>query len=324
MPTDVVALLRKLYPTGPLPKPFHLVEAAVTGRTDNLSSAAKRQVAALAGSPDPIRKALAIDPAFIPPEELARKTRTQLGRMLVGHLAERAFEEIYKRTIGTDDLHLEKITDQHNETDYRVINGSGRQVFRINIKFHGTLFRDAKKVVGLEPEDCFALATYKIKQGLEKHDKEGLPYLFLIVSANIAASEVGDTIPAQIADLWTLIASTKGKVEGKKRLEDRLVDYLVREPPPEFAAIRTRLIETLAHAKWRVLSARKAQKVMKDLLFQRVFALTVKNFTRAYSRAEVDMHFSLATDMMPLEEFLKQLKAMGHIGMGGLIADGKI
>jgi hypothetical protein len=321
---EVVALLRKLYPEGPLPKPFPLLEAAATGRLDGLSPAARKKVAALAASSDPVRAALGIGPAFVPPEDLSRKTRTQLGRMLVGHLAERAFEEIYKRTIGTDDLHLEKITEKHNETDYRVINGSGRQVFRINIKFHGTLFRDAKKVVGLEPEDCFALATYKIKQGLEKHDKEGLPYLFLIVSANIAASDVGDTIPQEIANLWTLIASTKGKVEGKKRLEDRLVDYLVREPPLEFATIRGRLIETLAHAKWRVLSARKAQKVMKDLLFQRVFALTVKNFTRAYSRAEVDMHFSLSTDMMALEDFLKQLKTMGHIGMGGLIADGKI
>jgi hypothetical protein len=324
VPADVVALLRKLYPDGPLPKPFHVVEAAASGDYSKLSPAAKKRALELSQNPDPVRNALGIDAGFTPPEELARKTRIQLGRMLVGHLAERAFEEIYKRTIGTDDLHLEKITDKHNETDYRVINGSGRQVFRINIKFHGTLFRDARKVVGLEPEDCFALATYKIKQGLEKHDKEGLPYLFLIVSANVAASEVGDTIPQPIANLWTLIASTKGKVEGKKRLEDRLVDYLVREPPPQFAAIHNRLIQTLAEAKWRVLSARKAQKVMKDLLFQRVFALTVKNFTRAYSRAEVDMHFSMAADMMPLEEFLRQLKAMGHIGVGGLIADGKI
>lgn len=324
MPRDVVALLRKLYPEGPLPKPFHLVDAAATGNFDSLSPAGRKLAAEIAKAADPIRKALGLEAGFKPAEETAQKTRTQLGRMLVGHLAERAFEEIYKRTIGTDDLHLEKITEKHNETDYRVINGAGRQVFRINIKFHGTLFRDARKVVGLEPEDCFALATYKIKQGLEKHDREGLPYLFLIVSANIAASEVGNTIPDPIIDLWTLIASTKGKVEGKKRLEDRLVEHMVKEPPAEFAAIQSRLIETLAQARWRVLSARKAQKVMKDLLFQRVFALTVKNFTRAYSRAEVDMHFSLAADMMPLEDFLKQLKAMGHIGMGGQIADGKI
>ena len=127
MPADVVALLRKLYPDGPLPKPFHLVEAATTGRLDHLSPAAKKQAAALANSPDPVRKALGIEPAFALPDELAHKTRTQLGRMLVGHLAERAFEEIYKRTIGADDLHLEKITDKHNETDYRVINGEVRR-----------------------------------------------------------------------------------------------------------------------------------------------------------------------------------------------------
>ena len=51
---------------------------------------------------------------------------------------------------------------QHTHTDYRVLNGGGRQVFRLNIKFHGTLFGKAPELVGLDSEDCFPLATYKI------------------------------------------------------------------------------------------------------------------------------------------------------------------
>ncbi len=36
----------------------------------------------------------------------------------------------------------------------------------------------AAELVGLDPSDCFALATYKIYQGLQKQEEEVLPYLF--------------------------------------------------------------------------------------------------------------------------------------------------
>ena len=66
----------------------------------------------------------------------------------------------------------------------------------INIKFHDTAFRKAAELVGLDPGDCFALATYKIYQGLQKQEKEVLPYLFAVVGVSgLTGARVGEARP---------------------------------------------------------------------------------------------------------------------------------
>src|SRR5690606_3410315 len=75
------------------------------------------------------------------------RAETMLGQLLLGVLAEQAFEHIYRTTIGTTELSLEDDRGARNDTDYRVLNGGRRQVFRINIKLHGARFRNAKDMV---------------------------------------------------------------------------------------------------------------------------------------------------------------------------------
>lgn len=74
-----------------------------------------------------------------------------------------------------------------------------RPVCRFNIKFHGTLFKQAVDYVGLQPEDCFALATYKIHSALQKQDEERVPYVFLIISVPDYPREL---IEQNISDDW--------------------------------------------------------------------------------------------------------------------------
>jgi hypothetical protein len=63
---------------------------------------------------------------------------------------------------------------------------------------HGTPFRKAKELVGLESEDCFALATYQIYQGIQKLESERLPYVFVVVGvAGLTGASVGAAIPAE-------------------------------------------------------------------------------------------------------------------------------
>ncbi len=72
--------------------------------------------------------------------------------------------------------------------------------------------------------------------------------------------------------------------------------------------------QTLArilNADWYVLSARRADLLLRDKLFDRVFALKVRNFARAFRSAELDMHFSLSEDLIPLREFLGTLRTGG-------------
>ena len=89
-----------------------------------------------------------------------------LGGLLLGRCAELAFERIYKTEMESDEFELRDLREGRTDTDYRLYNGRGRPIYRINIKFHGAQFRQAREWVGLEPRDCFALATYKINGAL--------------------------------------------------------------------------------------------------------------------------------------------------------------
>ncbi len=272
-------------------------------------------------SGDPVRVALALPKGFAPEPKQRTYVQTMLGQLLLGFLAERAFESIYKRTLGTSELHLEDAREGRTDTDYRVLNGKGRQIFRINIKFHGTLFRQAKELVGLAPEDCFALAAYKIKQGLDKQEREVIPYLFVVVSCPVSALDVGAAIPKGLVDLACLIHASK-KVTGKRKIEEKIIEHLASGNVRSFDKTLENLASKLESAIWRVISARRADKLLREKLFDRMYAVRVRSFTRSYRNAEVDMHFSLAEDMTPLTEFLKQLGEIGLPGMMGKLERG--
>src|ERR1035437_7602230 len=96
------------------------------------------------------------------------KVRGTLGQLMIGHLAEQVFEELWSTNLGDQDRVVTDDRGSRTDTDYLVRDGRDRQVFRINIKFHGSQFRRARELVGLEPSDCFALATYKIHAALDR------------------------------------------------------------------------------------------------------------------------------------------------------------
>jgi hypothetical protein len=241
-----------------------------------------------------------------------------LGQLVIGNLAERVFEDLYRSTVGTSELTLKDDRSMRGDTDYLVFNGQQRQVFRINIKFHGALFRKAKDLVGLEPEDCFALATYKIHAALRKQDLEHLPYIFVIVGvAGLTGVSVGETIPEDLIHLSALTHAIPAWT-GVRKIEDQIVDRLV-EAPDEFGFKPTvnHYFEELRNAGWFVLSARRADNLLREKLFERAFALRVPRFAQNYRGAELDMHFSLSADLTPLTEFLEVLR---EYGMPGLVS----
>jgi hypothetical protein len=65
-------------------------------------------------------------------------------------------------------------------------------------------------------------------------------------------------------------------------------------------------------ANWFVLGARKADRLLRELLFERVFALRTRNFSRQFRGAELDMHFSLSRDLTPLTTYLEMLRTAGY------------
>lgn len=170
--------------------------------------------------------------------------------------------------------------------------------------------------MGLDPEDCFALATYKIHQGLRKQETERLPYLFVIVGVpGLTGASVGAAVPDELVHLVSLVHAAR-KVSGKRGVEERVVAHLLEADPPEPCRTALHSVrERINGAGWYVLSARRADQLLRRDLFDRVYAVRVRAFARNYRNAELDMHFSLSKDLTPLERFLGSLASRGLHGI---------
>lgn len=326
---EIVELARRLYPEGSYPKPLDVLIALHAVRSKQLDLQAvpshlRKRVQPLMRTRNPVSIAFGVDLSAIAAkvQPRVRKGELMLGHLVLGGLAEQAFESIYRRRLSGSEFSLEDYRESRNDTDYRVLNGGGRPLFRINIKFHGTQFRQAEEKVGLQPADCFPLATYKIWSATNKERDENLPYLFLVISTPIAADHVLQQIPSNERELVRL-AHASDSFAGKRSLEERIVASLTAGSSA-FVDVTKAWIEQLAAAQWRVISAQRAYTLLHSRLFDRVFAVRTRNFNQAFKNAEIDMHLSLREDMTSLEEMLDMLAREGSQAVVGRATRGLI
>jgi len=245
------------------PKPLHLLRGATFADAGSSLKDAARLVGTneaslrpVVESQDRLRTVLGIAWNEIPEKKYLGAAR-QLGQMVLGHIAEIAFEELYRAQMPGQEFTLEDTREDRSDTDYRVLNGQKRKIYRVNIKFFGTPFRNAMREVGLAPEDCFALGTYKIHQGLQKQEKERLPYVFVIVGvAGLTGETVGLRLPNEYVNSTALIRESR-RTTGKKDFEDAVVRFAMAQRFP----ITLEVLTELRTAKWYALSARRAERL---------------------------------------------------------------
>lgn len=324
---DLLDFLRSAYPAGRWPKPLHLLQGRLLVEAGQQPAAAAREAGtsakalkAILGEPEPGFAVLGVTPSDLTAADIKR-ARSRIAQVLIGRAAEMAFEAIYKEELGADaEFKLQDQREDRNDTDYRVLNGKGRRLYRINIKFFGSTFRRGPEMVGLEPEDCFPLATYKIHGALLKQDEEHLPYMFIVVTVpSLTAASIEPMIADRDAEILGFIHKSEN-ISGKKGIEDRVIDQIVVARSPAFVT----LYDKIKEAEWYVISARKADKLLKEMLFKRVFALRIPGFTRQFGRAELDMHFSLKEDLIGLRDFLDKLRDEGLTKMASYLERGTI
>jgi hypothetical protein len=279
----------------------------------------RRRLQDLASAEDPVAYALGIAPADVSEKQYV-KARKTLGQLLVGRAAEVVFEDLYRQEMSTHEFELRDHRSSHSGTDYRVHNGKGHALYRLNIKFHGSQFRRALELIGLAPEDTFALATYKIKGALDKQDEEHLPYLFAIVGLrDLSAEQVGSHIPEEFVSVVGVATAAK-VFKGKRKFEDLVIEHLVSTVADAFRIA----YDALKKADWYVLSARRAVNLMKEKLFERVYALRIRGFAQQFRAAELDMHFSLSQDLTPLHSFFRTLREEGQMKVASLLERGSV
>lgn len=252
---QLVAVLNRIYSSSPWPKPFNLLRGRELLKAGESPQAAARSVhttarvlQAFAQVRNPVVELFGAEK---PNDEAQKDARQILGNLIVGRCAELTFEDIYREHTHSPELELRDLREGRSDTDYRLFNGKGRPVYRVNIKFHGSLFRRAKEMVGLEPADCFALATYKIHGALQKQTVDELPYIFVIVSVpELTAESIGAGVPPDLLDFVAHVHAAD-HISHKRNIEDRVVQVLQEERHPAFAATRRRIAE----ARWYVLGA---------------------------------------------------------------------
>ena len=327
----LLAVARQLYGVGDIPKPFALLEAVNRVESGEDASAiakgirsTRKKVLEVATAPDPISTVFDANLTTTGSEEALTKARRGIGQMLLGTLAERSFEATYRGVVQTDELRLEDDRSGRTDTDYRVFNGQDRPVFRINIKFHGSPFRKASDLVGLRPDDCFPLATYKIHSAIKKQEEEILSYLFVVVSIpGLTGVSAGASVPEDLAHLASLYMASK--LPRKRDFEDLIVRHLVDSPHQEPITTAVDAIkDEIERASWRIISARRAYQLLHERLFERVYAVRVRGFASNYGRAEVDMHFSISNDLNSLTGMLEILRDHGLQGLTARIERGEL
>lgn len=310
---EALEILADSLPEDSWPEAVRMLHGAwLCHRGVELATAAKRigttprRLGEVARSKSPFREALGVGIADVD-DGATKKATDVLGQMLLGRCAELAFENQYRHEMEAEELELVNVSDAGSDTDYRLHNGQGRKLYRINIKFHGAQFRRAPELVGLAPEDCFPLATYKIKSALEKQEEEGKPYFFAIVGVpHLTKSVAGERLPAKLVHAAAAVLASRAP--KKRKFEDALISAAVAQKWGGFV----KTYEDVEQADWYILSARRAANLLRERMFERCYALSIRNFTRAFSGAEVDMHFSLSQDLTPLTRLFSVLKQDGR------------
>lgn len=242
--------------------------------------------------------------------ERGANRRNAFAGLVVGAIAEEEFQARYRDAMAGQEFEFEDQIAAATETDVLVKNGYGRPAFRINIKAHGTRFEQAQKFVGMDPADTFALATYKIRDALRRSQEEMLPFLFAIVSSEaLAATVIGNRLPAELREILDISTLYKG-VQGQRAIENALVQYVLTSTAGETSEMVNELRHAVRSAEWRVISAQKAFDLMTKHLWDRVPAVSKRNFS-GNAQSQPNMHFSLSQDMIGLDDLLERLADHG-------------
>ncbi len=251
-------VLGRLYGDHGWPSPFHVLEGVslVRGGLEPIAAArrvgtTRQRLLELLETSDPMARLLSVSAADVSDENRTAAKRG-LSQILLGRAAELAFEDIYRSEMGTQEFELIDLHEGRTDTDYRLLNGRKRPLYRINIKFFGSTFRRAPELVGLVPDDCFPLATYKIFNALKKQEQEHLRYIFLVVFVRaLNVDAIGAYIPAFYIDFMALLRRSPRSGLPRRNVEDRAVDWMVKNRSDAFQMTYA----PIRQAAWYIIGA---------------------------------------------------------------------
>jgi hypothetical protein len=140
---------------------------------------------------------------------------------------------------------------------------------------------------------------------LKKQEQEHLPYIFLVVFVRaLNVDAIANYIPTSYIELMALLWRSEKSGLPRRNVEDRAVDRMVADQTEAFDMT----YKPIRQAAWHILSAKKADVLLRRLLFDRVYAMKIRGFAQQFRGAELDMHFSLSGDLVPVQKFFDTLR----------------
>jgi hypothetical protein len=172
---------------------------------------------------------------------------------------------------------------RHSLTDFTLIEGS-QDALPINIKNAGAKFRNARSLVGLDPDDCIPIPAYKAYGAVDK-----LPSLLYVISVDYLLADklsgLATIFQGSEVITWDLLNKFHGS--QLKKAEDLFVSKMIQK---YWSAVSSMAAANPFH----VISARRAIRILQQKP-ERTPGIGLKAWGTGAS-AEVNVHISIQAE----------------------------
>lgn len=237
------------------------------------------------------------DRAFLP-EPPGRRIEP-FQNMVVGTMAERAFRNEHLTALEREGFDIIDYHERGENRDYAVERDGSE--LPLNVKVASTMFREARRIVGLDPNDCIPLPAYKAVSASER--VPALLYVFLVdftLRERVDALISGLAGPLEI--VWHVLSWYAGP--GARAAQDRYTSVLFERHGRDLMAL------VPDATSFRAISAQRSLAILRRLP-RRVPGLGVKAAGRGVFQAEVNVHVSVRDETTPWTVVVDQIRAHG-------------
>ncbi len=223
--------------------------------------------------------------------------------LITGRIAEMIFRSQHLAPMEPDGFVVKDLHEAGENRDYAV-ERDGHEL-PINVKTASTMFRNAKQVVGLEPEDCIPISAYKAIGASER-----VPDLVYVDLVDFTLREKVDgfmnAVPGSEGLLWHLFSWYGGT--GARKAQDQYVATLFERHGAELIAFGPEA------RKWRVISAQRVLAIMREMP-RRCPGLGVPAAGRGVFNAEVNIHVSVERETVAWDDVVDLMRREGIPGV---------
>jgi len=223
-------------------------------------------------------------------QESLRTPSQGFRNLITGRIAEMVFRSKHLACLEEKGFIIRDLHEAGENRDF-VVERDGKEL-PINVKTASTEFRNAKQVVGLQPEDCIPISAYKAIGASER--VPDLVYADLVdFTLREKVDNYMDGLKGDESILWQLFSWYGGA--GARKAQDQYVAKLFERHGEILTALAPEA------SKWRVISAQRVLAIMRQMP-RRCPGLGVPAAGRGVFNAEVNIHVSVKHETTAWDE----------------------